>query len=1021
MSDPSYLNALKTFLAQRHPQPNPLWNYSENNSLAPDWLLATPTAVWGQPYKQFAQSVAGDTPGYPLRACSSADGAGQLCAAVPSSVTAPGQEPRKLLVGHSQQLCDALYETMTRAELLLDFTTLTPPTGLFLDAFRNAITYISNKPAAQRPAIRILFSNPIKDNLPFDMAAPFLQSITAQLDPAQAMTIYVTVMSSSFASWNHAKIVAADGRYALSGGHNMWGPDYLGQDPVFDVSMRLQGTAARHAQDYANNMWDYVAWRNAHLAHWVAQQVVDFDRRSHAAYLADPATGRCAIRAGVLPPPGFYASRCGDFPPPAAGSTAILAIGRGGNTRSSYLLPTLYSYAQPFDEPSDDALLQLVGQARTSIRMSLQAFLGPKLYNPTLFSAMVDAMQRGVNIDVVLSNPGAVPGGQRPIDALYNGDYPQVVNGLMRMSAMLRLKIGVSAAGQLVGQRLRVASFRYSADAAYPSGATIGNHAKTLMVDDRIFYIGSQNLYPANLNEFGWVVEDTQVAVAYIDQYWAPLWRASFPTMSQEFDPDVEVTQEAEAVEFQLSYEQNTRLAMVWDGLAQRRDGAANPADQAAIEQSMDELVVNAGFATTAAKVLQAQATPFFRQDPPDAGASSEAVRFVLNLMNSPQLMQQFAQVVDAASGSVQEANQRVTDFLHGKGYQCNALQVLAAFNDLRRRVLAYWVGNYSGWITADGGAAYTFNASRPSRKRATGAEPPLPDMGPQLAIANDGAVTFDGKAILKPRYDENCLSWSVDDGNDCAATLHFGTVTRPSLNDPFTGSECFGTVTWAAAAGARAAGTYSFYVRGPAGMSPQPTPGDKGFRTAGYVLSALTLAALAMLAGLFVLKQYKAWQERLERGRAKRAEDYSDTDDDDLVQVRSADRGAEFGELRRRVVRESWEAAQRTSGELVRYESAMSSEELADFTEASTRLRGVGPTLREAPVSQIESVLRQATTTIGGIRSKFSALFDNLKGGMEEDVQLEVRNRLEECDEGLRENEALLEQEAQDPPEIEI
>lgn len=56
---------------------------------------------------------------------------------------------------------------------------------------------------------------------------------------------------------------------------------------------------------------------------------------------------------------------------------------------------------------------------------------------------------------------------------------------------------------------------------------TIANHSKLWMVDDRIFYIGSDNMYPVNLQEFGFIVDDRKAVDALIESYWNPLWQWS--------------------------------------------------------------------------------------------------------------------------------------------------------------------------------------------------------------------------------------------------------------------------------------------------------------------------------------------------------------------------------------------------------------------------------------------------------------------------------------------------------------
>ena len=47
------------------------------------------------------------------------------------------------------------------------------------------------------------------------------------------------------------------------------------------------------------------------------------------------------------------------------------------------------------------------------------------------------------------------------------------------------------------------------------------------MVDERAFYIGSGNLYPAELQAFGDIVEDRSVAAQLRRDYWDQAWKWS--------------------------------------------------------------------------------------------------------------------------------------------------------------------------------------------------------------------------------------------------------------------------------------------------------------------------------------------------------------------------------------------------------------------------------------------------------------------------------------------------------------
>ena len=56
-------------------------------------------------------------------------------------------------------------------------------------------------------------------------------------------------------TWNHAKIIAADGVEALVGGHNLNMDLFTSYPPVHDVSVAVHGEAAYGAQSYLNLMW----------------------------------------------------------------------------------------------------------------------------------------------------------------------------------------------------------------------------------------------------------------------------------------------------------------------------------------------------------------------------------------------------------------------------------------------------------------------------------------------------------------------------------------------------------------------------------------------------------------------------------------------------------------------------------------------------------------------------------------------------------------------------------------------
>ena len=337
-----YLDALSAAMQNTFPEPNPLWEVSRNNTLGPEWLLATPTAVWGTSYGTFAQPVAGTFPDFGLSECATPSAPGTpgpyRCTNVTSTVNKVGATPVDLEAGHSSAIYEAIYNTIVRAEKLVDVTTLTPPTYAFLAAFRNAITFLSTKPEAKRPVVRILYGRPQPGGL--GAAQDMLEAITRDVDDTARLDLYLACVANDYESWNHSKIVAVDGQFAVTGGHNMWGDQYLGTNPVFDVSMQVEGAAAVAAHDYVDYLWNAVpVLSETPRRPRPAGAPPDFswpwvpDSRSPSSYYRaarrlDASSGKAVI-TDDLPDPGMYAGLKASFAHPAtAGTATVMGVGR---------------------------------------------------------------------------------------------------------------------------------------------------------------------------------------------------------------------------------------------------------------------------------------------------------------------------------------------------------------------------------------------------------------------------------------------------------------------------------------------------------------------------------------------------------------------------------------------------------------------------------------------------------------------------------------------------------------------
>jgi hypothetical protein len=123
--------------------------------------------------------------------------------------------PQKLeqLIGQTEEWCDVL--------------TLAPPDGLFLDAFKNGIKKLCEAEVTlnRKRIIRIMFGNIVGQPV---NCTNVIAELTKDLPENAGERIKLWVGSwRKGVSWNHAKIIAVDGKYLWTGGHNFLDRHYL--------------------------------------------------------------------------------------------------------------------------------------------------------------------------------------------------------------------------------------------------------------------------------------------------------------------------------------------------------------------------------------------------------------------------------------------------------------------------------------------------------------------------------------------------------------------------------------------------------------------------------------------------------------------------------------------------------------------------------------------------------------------------------------------------------------------------
>jgi phosphatidylserine/phosphatidylglycerophosphate/cardiolipin synthase-like enzyme len=474
------------------------WQVSAGNSLDDGWLLPTfGSDSWGDALTSLATDTTckdGDDqcdPDFHMRTCDDDHACPSgTCAPFAPSVTADGQEPKQMCVGYADWFEESFYDIITSAQEYVDITSLWLPTDRFMPAIRNALARLA---ARGNPITVRILAGDVSDVLQMSTmhTSAALAAVTQGLPDNSPLKIYVAEESASLLSWNHSKIVAADGKIAMAGGHNMHTADYQEKDPVSDLSMKLTGPAAAAAHRYANQVWDVACARgNLHGFGMVTY----------------PDKMRCPAHYEPAATPGH-------------GNATVIAAGRLG--------------AVP-DNASDAAILAMVDAAKTSVVMSQEDLLGGRIPKTNLAvaplpKALLDrlaaAIGRGVDVSVIISN---VDGG------LFTTSYSHgwtAAETAQQIADYMKTKKDLFPAGaDVIGalcKNLHVAGIRVANMDKWPDGKVFSNHAKFLMIDTQAFYVGSQNLYSADLAEFGFIVDSADAAQVATDTFWGPLWAFS--------------------------------------------------------------------------------------------------------------------------------------------------------------------------------------------------------------------------------------------------------------------------------------------------------------------------------------------------------------------------------------------------------------------------------------------------------------------------------------------------------------
>jgi len=487
--------------------------------------------------------------------------------------------------GHDDWFPEKMGEIMSRTKVWCDIMSLGPPDGLFLEKMKEALKtiYDNAEGSDKKVTIRMMFGNIVGMPVNCDRV---IKKLTEDLPQDAGERINMWVGAWRFGcSWNHAKIIAVDGRYLHTGGHNLWDYHYLKHNPVHDLSLEMEGRVTHDGHIFANDQWFFIEKKQSTCIGQMAENIPD----------ALPLIWKTRVIISEFPRNGAT-----EFPPMYKkdlvphydrldSAMPVISVGR-------------YGALLPVARPADDAFLAMILSAKTIIRLGLQD-LGPVCipgtkqalpgctWPHTYLNALGKVIwERGVDVEIVLSNPGSIPGGLGPTEACYGNGW-SCVDVAAEIIKSIRKQYKHADDDDLrkkVSDNLRVCFIKHAHGKAYSNGGTVGMHAKHFIVDDVCTYIGSQNLYVCDLAEWGVIIDDEAQTKKIMEDYWYPMWEVSYLGQDcnvQEVMDGLDIDRDGETTSHHLSSEGAKLMAQA----AQAEAKGSNMAEFYGTEEEDDE------------------------------------------------------------------------------------------------------------------------------------------------------------------------------------------------------------------------------------------------------------------------------------------------------------------------------------------------------------------------------------------------------------------------------------------------
>ncbi|MFJ7902631.1 phospholipase D-like domain-containing protein [Streptomyces sp. NPDC096198] len=434
----------------------------------------------------------------------------------------------------TRQLLDRMTENVAKARSTVDISTLAPfPNGEFEDAIVAGLKRSAE--AGNKLKVRILVGAAPIYHLNV-VPSKYRDELRSRLgSAADSITLNVASMTTSKTafSWNHSKLLVVDGQSVITGGINGWKDDYLTTShPVSDVDLALSGPAAASAGRYLDQLWGWTCENRSNPTKvWFASsQGADCMPDLEQGNTPAPATGDVPVIAvGGLGVGIKDVDSASAYRPalPSAPDTKCV-VGLHDNTNADRDYDTV--------NPEESALRALIGSAKKHIEISQQDLNAtcPPLprYDIRTYDAIADRMASGVKVRIVVSDPANR-------GAVGSGGYSQI-KSLKEVSDVLRERLAritgdQAKANTVMCASLQLATARMADSPTWADGKPYAQHHKLVSVDDSAFYIGSKNLYPAWLQDFGYIVESPGAAQQLKTDLLDPQWKYSQATATFDY------------------------------------------------------------------------------------------------------------------------------------------------------------------------------------------------------------------------------------------------------------------------------------------------------------------------------------------------------------------------------------------------------------------------------------------------------------------------------------------------------